>query len=64
MSDLFAALGLAIVLEGLLYAAFPEQMKRMLATLLVLPAPTIRVGALICAGVGLLLLWLVRGLGL
>jgi uncharacterized protein YjeT (DUF2065 family) len=63
VSDLLAAVALAIVLEGLLYAAFPEQMKRMLASLMALPASTIRTGALVCAGVGLLMLWLVRGFG-
>ena len=61
MSDLFAAIALAIVLEGLLYAAFPERMKAMLAMVIAQPATRIRIGALVCAGVGLLLLWMVRG---
>ena len=61
MSDFFAALALALVIEGLLYAAFPEQMKRMLAMVITSPASSIRACALVCAGLGLLLLWLVRG---
>ncbi len=61
MSELLAALALAIVIEGLLYAAFPDQMKKMLASILSMPASTIRAVALACAGVGLLLLWFVRG---
>ena len=61
MSDFLAALALAIVIEGLLYAAFPEQMKRALATVLGQPAATIRVVALACAAAGLALLWFVRG---
>jgi uncharacterized protein YjeT (DUF2065 family) len=61
VSDLFAALALAIVIEGLLYAAFPEQMKAMLARLHALPASTIRAVALACAAVGLVLLWFIRG---
>jgi len=56
-----SALALAVVIEGLLYAAFPEQMKRMLATIQTLPASTIRAVALACAGAGLVLLWLIRG---
>ncbi|WP_196257734.1 DUF2065 domain-containing protein [Pelagibacterium limicola] len=60
MSDLFAALALALVLEGLLYAAFPEQMKRMIAQVLEMPAQHLRLGALVVAGVGLGLLALVR----
>jgi uncharacterized protein YjeT (DUF2065 family) len=61
VTDFLAALALALVLEGLAYAAFPEQMKQMLAKLLALPASTIRVVALACAGTGLVLLWFVRG---
>jgi len=54
-----SALGLALVLEGLAYAAFPEQMKQMLAKVQALPASTIRAAALACAGLGLVLLWAV-----
>jgi Uncharacterized protein conserved in bacteria len=61
VSDFLAALALALVLEGVLYAAFPEQMKRMLATLMALPVSYLRTGALACALVGLVLLWIVRG---
>ena len=61
MTELFSALALAIVIEGLLYAAFPEQMKRALATLLAAPVSTIRAVALACAAAGLVLLWLIRG---
>jgi uncharacterized protein len=61
VSDLFAALALAIVLEGLIYAAFPEQMKRALLTLLGTPNSKLRVVALTCAAAGLILLYLIRG---
>lgn len=60
MSDLFAALALAIVIEGLLYAAFPDQMKRMIAQMLELPSGQLRVAALGVAAVGLTLLAIVR----
>lgn len=61
MIELFSALALVLVLEGLVYAAFPEQMKRVLAAIQSMPASTIRAAALACAGVGLVLLWLLRG---
>lgn len=61
MIELFSALALAIVIEGLLYAAFPEQMKKMLAQVSTAPASTIRVVALACAAAGLVLLWFLRG---
>jgi uncharacterized protein YjeT (DUF2065 family) len=58
--DFLAALALAIVIEGLLYAAFPAQMKRMLAVLAARPASTIRAVAPACAAGGLDLLWFIR----
>jgi uncharacterized protein YjeT (DUF2065 family) len=61
VTDLFAALALAIVIEGLLYAAFPEQMKKALTAVLSAPSSTIRAIALACAGLGLVLLWFIRG---
>ena len=60
MIELLTAAALALVLEGLAYAAFPEQMKKMLARVQALAASTIRAAALACAGVGLVLLWLLR----
>lgn len=61
MIELLSALGLALVLEGVAYAAFPEQMKQMLAKVQALPASTIRAAALACAAFGLILLWVLRG---
>lgn len=61
MTDFLAALALVLVLEGLFYAAFGQQMKKGLATFLALPASTIRAVGLACAGVGLVLLWFIRG---
>jgi uncharacterized protein YjeT (DUF2065 family) len=55
------ALALAVVIEGLLYAAFPEQMKKMLASIASMPASSLRAGALACAAVGLVALWLLLG---
>lgn len=60
MSDLLAALALAIVLEGLLYAAFPDQMKRMITQMLAMPSGQLRVVALGIAIAGLALLALIR----
>lgn len=60
MIELFSALALAIVIEGLAYAAFPEQMKRMLASIMSMPASRIRAVALACAALGLVLLWVLR----
>ena len=42
MSDILAALGLVLVLEGALYALFPEFMKRMAAQAQLIPGDTLR----------------------
>jgi uncharacterized protein YjeT (DUF2065 family) len=60
VTDLLTAFGLVLVIEGLLYAAFPEPMKRMVVAVLELPASTLRAGGLAAACVGLVIVWLVR----
>jgi uncharacterized protein YjeT (DUF2065 family) len=60
MSDFLAALGLAIVIEGLIYAAFPDQMKKWLVLFNALPVMRIRAFALGGAALGLVLLFVVR----
>jgi uncharacterized protein YjeT (DUF2065 family) len=61
MTDFLAALALAIMLEGLVYAAFPEQMKRMLKSVTATPSGGLRIAGLLMAGMGLLALWMIRG---
>lgn len=60
MSDLLAALGLVLVIEGLLYAAAPERMKRMAAAIQPVPPSALRVGGVLAAILGLGVVWLVR----
>ncbi len=60
MNDLFAALGLVLVIEGLLYAAAPERMKRMAAAVQPVPPGALRIGGILAALLGLGVVWLVR----
>ena len=60
MNDLFAALGLVLVIEGVLYAAAPERMKRMAAAVQPIPPGALRVGGIVAACLGLGVVWLVR----
>ncbi len=62
MITFLTALALAIVLEGLLYAAFPEKMKQIIRQVLEVPASTIRVVALISAALGLMVLFMLVSL--
>ena len=59
--DLFAALGLALVLEGAAYALFPETMRKMMEQILALSVADVRTIGLLTAIAGLTLVWLVRG---
>ncbi len=61
MTDLFAAIGLAIALEGILYALFPDAMKKYMKQILELPALTIRRVGVVAAIFGVIVVWLVRG---
>ena len=58
---LWAALGLAIAIEGIIYALFPEAMKRMMAIVMVQPTGSIRGAGIGAAVAGVIILWLVQG---
>ena len=60
MSDFLAALGLVFVIEGLIFAAFPEAAKRAMTTVLATPDLSLRLIGIGSAVVGLMLVWLVR----
>jgi uncharacterized protein len=60
MSDFLAALGLVFVIEGLIFAAFPEAAKRAMTTVLQTPDASLRLVGIGSAIVGLILVWLVR----
>lgn len=61
MQDLLAALGLVLVIEGLLYALAPDGMRRLLAAVMDSPANTIRIVGVATAIVGVLIVWAARG---
>jgi len=61
MSDFLTAIGLVLVLEGLLYAVAPSFIKRMAIDVTQMPEQTLRtVGTVVlCVGVGIV--WNIRG---
>lgn len=61
MSDFFVAIGLAIAIEGILYALFPDGMKKMLLQVLAMPVSSVRTAGLTAAMIGVVIVWLVRG---
>jgi len=54
------ALGLVLVIEGVLYALFPEGMKRAAARALLVPPQRLRLAGLAVACAGVALVWAVR----
>lgn len=60
MKDLWTALGLVLVIEGALYALFPDGMKRAAARATTLSTQTLRVAGLAAACVGVIVVWLIR----
>ncbi|MBO0737437.1 MAG: DUF2065 domain-containing protein [Alphaproteobacteria bacterium] len=60
MRDLWTALALVLVVEGTLYALFPEGMKRAAARSLSVPPQTLRVAGLAATCAGVILVWLLR----
>jgi hypothetical protein len=61
MTDFVAALGLVLVLEGLIQAAFPIAAKQAMAGVLATPENTLRTIGVISAVFGLVIIWLIRG---
>jgi uncharacterized protein len=61
MTDFLAAIALVFVIEGLIFAAFPEAAKRAVTVMTQTPDQGLRLVGLLSAALGLVLLWLVRG---
>ena len=60
MRDLVTALGLVVVIEGLLDAANPAALKRMMAMAQELPESTMRTCGLVAFGLGFVVVWFAR----
>jgi uncharacterized protein YjeT (DUF2065 family) len=62
MSDLIVALALALAIEGLLFAAFPEAVKRAMLDAAQTPSERMRIVGIGSAVIGVVIVWVVRGL--
>jgi hypothetical protein len=61
MADLMTALGLALAIEGMAYALFPDGMRKMIAQVMEQPNSVIRSAGVVAAVAGVVIVWLVRG---
>lgn len=60
MNDLWTAIGLVLVLEGVLYALFPDAMIRMLKKIPLIPSSSLRFMGFSLVAVGWMIIWWVR----
>lgn len=58
--ELFIALALVLVIEGAIYALFPESMKRMMLRVGEQPGSALRSAGLAAATIGVGIVWLLR----
>ena len=61
MTQLLTAIGVAMVIEGALYALLPNGMKKIMLHVLAQPLSHLRTGGVFTACLGLGLVWLIRG---
>jgi uncharacterized protein YjeT (DUF2065 family) len=57
MNELVIAFGLFLFIEGVLYAIFPSKMKNMLKKLDAIGDKQLRVGGLVFAIIGFIIIW-------
>ena len=62
MRDLIAALGLALAVEGILLASFPDAMKRAMMEAAGSPRDRMRLVGIVSAVVGVVAIWAARRL--
>lgn len=61
MQDFLAAIGLVLVIEGLVYGGFPALARKLAAEVLSMPENMLRIGGLAAIATGVGIVWLVRG---
>lgn len=61
MNDFVTALGLVLVIEGILYAVLPGGMKTIMRGALETSNQTLRITGLAIAAMGLIIVWIIRG---
>ena len=57
MKELIIAIGLLLFIEGMLYALFPSKMKNMLKTIEKMEVGQLRIGGLLFALIGFIIIW-------
>ena len=61
VGDFIAAIGLVLVIEGLVYGGFPQLAKKLGVEVQTVPENVLRIGGLVAIAAGVGIVWLVRG---
>ncbi|MCV3208983.1 DUF2065 family protein [Mesorhizobium sp. YC-39] len=61
MQDFLAAMGLVLVIEGLVYGCFPGLARKLAGEVLAMPENALRIAGLAAIVIGVGIVWLVRG---
>ncbi|MCR4267130.1 DUF2065 domain-containing protein [Nitratireductor sp. ZSWI3] len=61
MNDFIAALGLVLVIEGLVYGGMPRLAKRLAEQVIEMPESTLRTAGITAMIAGVFVIWFIRG---
>ncbi|MER9656801.1 DUF2065 family protein [Mesorhizobium sp. M0152] len=61
MQDFFAAIGLVLVIEGLVYGGFPGLARKLAGDMLSMPENALWIAGLAAIAAGVGIVWLARG---
>lgn len=61
MTDLAVAIGLVLVIEGLLWALAPRAGRKLLEATAQVPESSLRMAGALAVAVGVFIVWMVRG---
>ena len=61
MGDFLVAMGLVLVVEGVVYGGFPGLAKRLASEVLTTPESALRIAGLVAISAGVFVVWAVRG---
>ncbi|WP_373089641.1 DUF2065 domain-containing protein [Sneathiella sp.] len=61
IKDLFLGAALVVFFEGILYALFPDGMKKMMMTAISTPSHILRIFGVSSAVLGLVAVWIIHG---
>ena len=61
MQDFLAAIGLVLVIEGVVYGGFPRLARKLASEVLSMPEAALRAAGLAAIAIGVGIVWLVRG---